>query len=229
MTEPSKSLTDPKSAPETANSAMQLLARLSERAQSPQLQPQRRTGGPSDSIKGVALAGWTIIGLFFGVFGAWAFSAPLNGAVVANGVIKVEGNRKSIQHLDGGIVKELRVRDSDKVKAGDVLIVLDDNQARAEYEVLTQQYYVLRITEERLRAEYSRMNQVNLPADLADVADDPDVKNIWRGQIHQFESRLTAVEGQRKVLREKIAQLQSQIKGSEGQLKSYRAQYESTQ
>jgi HlyD family type I secretion membrane fusion protein len=229
MTEPSKSLVDPKSAREMANNAMQLLTKLSERAQSPQLQPQRRTGGPSDSIKGVALAGWTIIGLFFGVFGAWAVSAPLNGAVVANGVIKVEGNRKSIQHLDGGIVKELRVRDSDKVKAGDILIVLDDNQARAEYEVLTQQYYVLRITEERLRAEYTRTNQVNLPAEFADLADDPDVKYIWRAQIHQFESRLTAVEGQRKVLREKIAQLQSQIKGSEGQLKSYRAQYDSTQ
>src|SRR5215212_3189568 len=134
MTDPGKSLIDPNSARETANSAMQLLAKLSERAQSPQLQPQRRTGGPSDSIKGVALAGWTIIGLFFGVFGAWAISAPLNGAVVANGVIKVESNRKSLQHLDGGIVKELRVKEGDKVSAGDVLVVLDDTQARAEFE-----------------------------------------------------------------------------------------------
>jgi len=152
MADPSKSLVDQKTARETANSAMELLARLNERARASQrlsertqssqsqLPPQRRTGGPSDSIKGVALAGWVIIGLFFGVFGAWAVSAPLNGAVVANGVIKVEGNRKSIQHLDGGIVKELRVKDSDKVNAGDVLIVLDDNQARAEYEVLTQQF-----------------------------------------------------------------------------------------
>ena len=91
---------------------------------------------------GVALAGWLIIAMFFGVLGTWAVTAPLNGAVVATAVVKVEGNRKSVQHLDGGIVKELRVKEGDKVKAGDVLIVLDDTQARAEFEVLSQQYVV---------------------------------------------------------------------------------------
>jgi multidrug efflux pump subunit AcrA (membrane-fusion protein) len=60
---------------------------------------------PSDSIGRIALAGWLIIGLFFGGVGAWATTAPLNGAVVANAVVKVDGNRKSIQHLDGGIIK----------------------------------------------------------------------------------------------------------------------------
>src|SRR5215213_4248822 len=157
--------------PGAAINPMPLLAQLSERSRSLGRPIAPGTPRPSESIRKVALAGWIIIGLFFGVFGAWAISAPLNGAVVANGVIKVESNRKSIQHLDGGIVKELRVRDSDKVQAGDVLIVLDDNQARAEYEVLTQQYYVLRITEERLRAEYSRTTEVNLPADLTEFAD----------------------------------------------------------
>ena len=62
-------------------------------------------------------------------------TAPLHGAVVGNAVVKVEGNRKSVQHLDGGIVKELRVKEGDKVNVGDVLIVLDETQARAEYEV----------------------------------------------------------------------------------------------
>src|SRR6266566_2977331 len=104
-------------------------------------------GAPSDSIKRVALAGWLIIAVFFGGIGSWAATAPLNGAVVGNAVVKVEGNRKSVQHLDGGIVKELRVKEGDKVNAGDVLIVLDESQARAEFEVLTQQYLVLRLTE----------------------------------------------------------------------------------
>src|SRR6185369_10582088 len=79
-------------------------------------------GAPSDSIKHVALAGWIIIGLFFGVIGSWAATAPLNGAVVGNAIIKVDGNRKSVQHLDGGIVKELRVKEGDNVKVGEALI-----------------------------------------------------------------------------------------------------------
>src|ERR1051325_10806813 len=110
-------------------------------------------GGPNDSMRGVSMAGWIIIGLFFGVLGTWAVTAPLNGAVVATGVVKVEGNRKSVQHLDGGIVKRMHVKEGDKVKANDVLITLDDTQARAEFEVLSQQFAVLRATEERLHTE----------------------------------------------------------------------------
>src|SRR5882757_5812847 len=94
---------------------------------------------PSDSIKRVAFAGWLIIAIFFGGIGTWAVTAPLNGAVVGNAVVKVEGNRKSVQHLDGGIVKELHVREGERVNVGDLLIALDDTQARAEYDVLTQQ------------------------------------------------------------------------------------------
>src|SRR6188474_3381887 len=89
-------------------------------------------GAPAldDSIRGVSTTGWFIIALFFGVLGTWAVTAPLNGAVVATAVVKVEGNRKSVQHLDGGIVKRMHVREGDKVKNEDVLITLDDTQAR---------------------------------------------------------------------------------------------------
>ena len=208
---------------------MQLLSRLSRRESSATAASAPAQNGPSDSARSAVIAGWTIIGLFFGVFGTWAISAPLNGAVVANGVIKVETNRKSVQHLDGGIVKELRVKEGDNVKAGDVLVVLDESQARAEHEVLSQQYLVLRLTEERLRTEYNRGAQLVLPDDLKNRANDPDVKNVWQGQIHQFESRLAAAEGQRKVIAEKISQLGSQITGGEAQVKSYQTQFESVQ
>ena len=110
--------------------------------------------GPSDSFRGSAMAGWLIILVFFGGFGTWSLTAPLNGAVVANGIVKVDGNRKSVQHLDGGIVKQLRVKEGDRVAVGDVLIVLDDTQARAEFDVFSEQFIVLRATEERLRAEF---------------------------------------------------------------------------
>ena len=143
-------------------------------------------------------------------------TAPLNGAVVANAVVKVEGNRKSVQHLDGGIVKELRVKEGDRVAADDVLIVLDDTQARAEHDVLSQQYLVLRATEERLKTELARQPELVMPEDFKARADDPNLPGIWRGQLHQFESRLAALAGQRNVIKEKIAQLEAQITGGRG-------------
>jgi membrane fusion protein, type I secretion system len=189
-----------------------------------------RSGAPAvtDSMRSAAITGWAIIAIFFGAFGAWAVTAPLHGAVVANGFVRVEGNRKSIQHLDGGIVKELNVKEGDRVNAGDVLIVLDDSQARAEYNVLSQQFLVLRATEEGLKAELTGAASLTMPEDLkAAGIEYPDVTGIWNGQIHQFESRAAALAGQRNVIKEKIAQLQAQITGSEAQEKAYREQFES--
>ena len=208
---------------------MPLLAELSERYRGAGTPSASAPPRPSESIRKLALVGWLIIGLFFGVFGVWAMSAPLNGAVVATGVVKVESNRKSLQHLDGGIVKELRVKEGDKVRSGDPLVVLDDTQARAELEVFTQQYLVLRATEARLRTEYNRGTELTLPAEFKSRADDADFKEVWRSQVHQFESRRAALEGQRNVVDERIAQLQAQIKGAEAQLASYRTQLESVQ
>ena len=182
---------------------------------------------PSDACWRPAVAGWLIIALFFGGLGSWAATAPLNGAVVASGVIKVEGNRKSVQHIDGGSVKELRVGEGDHVAAGDVLIVLDDTQARAEYDVLSRQFVVLRATELRLMAEAADEAQLALPADLVGWKDDPHAASIWAGQVRQFESRRTALDGQAKVIAEKINQLRSQIEGGEAQVKSYTEQIES--
>jgi HlyD family type I secretion membrane fusion protein len=185
------------------------------------MQPPADGAAPSDSIGRVALAGWLIIALFFGGLGAWATTAPLNGAVVANAVVKVDGNRKSIQHLDGGIIKELRVKEGDRVNAGDILVVLDETQARAEYQVLSQEYIFLRATETRLWSEYNRRDAMVVPDELKATSEDAYFKEIWTGQVKQFDSRRTAIEGQRNVIREKINQLQSQITGTEAQVKSF--------
>jgi len=178
-------------------------------------------GAPSDSIGLVAMSGWLIIAIFFGGMGTWAVTAPLNGAVVANAVIKVDGNRKSVQHLDGGIVKELRVREGERVLAGDILVVLDETQAQAEYDVLSQEYAVLRATEARLAAELNHTAELAMPENLRARADEPYVESIWTGQVSQFNTRRAALEGQRNVIREKINQLGSQIVGGEAQVKSF--------
>lgn len=182
---------------------------------------------PSDSMWRPTLAGFAIIAAFFGGFGYWGATAPLNGAVIANGVIKVEGNRKSVQHLDGGIVREIRVKEGDKIRAGDVVIVLDDSQARAEFEVYSQQHLVLRATEERLKSELAGAAELAMPADLKARAADRNVTGVWDGQISQFQSRRASLEGQRKVIKEKIAQLEHQIVGTEAVLAAYRAQLQS--
>ncbi len=188
---------------------------------------KRKASTVSDSSWRPALAGWLIIAFFFGGLGTWAAIAPLNGAVVANGVVKVEGNRKSVQHLDGGIVKELRVKEGDHVAVGDVLVVLDDTQARAEYQVLSEEYVVLRASEVRLLTELAGGSEMVMPDELAVRRDDPYTTSIWSGQLKQFESRRAAIEGQRKVIGEKIHQLQSQIAGAEAQVKAYSEELDS--
>ncbi|TYO63880.1 HlyD family type I secretion periplasmic adaptor subunit [Bradyrhizobium hipponense] len=184
-------------------------------------------GAPSDSIRHVALAGWLIIAVFFGGIGTWALTAPLNGAVVASAVVKVDGNRKSVQHLDGGIVKELHVREGERVLAGDLLIVLDETQTRAEYEVLTQQHAMLRATEVRLLTELDHRSDLVLPSDLKARSGDPYFTSVWNGQLSEFESRRASLEGQGSVIREKINQLRSQIVGAEAQVKSFSDQISS--
>ena len=175
-------------------------------------------------MRGAATAGWAIIVLFFGVLGAWAMTAPLHGAVVANGIVKVEGNRRAVQHLEGGIVKELRVKDGVKVAAGDVLIVLDETQAQTEYEVLSRQALILRATEARLTAELVDGSAPVMPDIFKSTGSDPQAVEIWNAQLRQFDSRRAALEGQRIVIREKIAQLEHQIVGAQGQVKSYQGQ-----
>jgi HlyD family type I secretion membrane fusion protein len=182
---------------------------------------------PAESALRPTVAGWLIIATFFGALGAWATSAPLDGAVVSNGVIKVEGNRKSVQHLDGGIVKELHVKDGDRVKAGDILIVLDETQARAEFDVLSDQAVVLRATEARLLAELADVSELIMPLELTQKEGGSSTRNIGLGQIRQFESRRAAIEGQRRVIGEKIHQLQSQIAGAVAQVKAYTEQIKS--
>ena len=204
--------------------------------------PDRLPGYPGDSHLAVsygstmdnsarkyAIIGWIILLVFFGVLGGWAAMAPLNGAVVSQAVVKVEGNRKTLQHLDGGIVKELRIQDGDHVNTGDTMIVLDDTQARAEFKIYSEQHLNLRATEARLLAELNRAETLNPPPEIAQNLSDPDVATVWNGQLKQFENRRAALAGEHKVVAEKIHQLESQIAGGEQQVTAYQAQLDSTQ
>jgi membrane fusion protein, epimerase transport system len=172
---------------------------------------------PSDSARGPIVTGLVVLVAFFAGLGGWAAYAPLNGAVVAQAVVKVEGNRKSIQHLDGGIVKQLLVEEGQHVKAGQTVVVLDDTQARAMVLMLSQQYDVYRAEQARLVAERDGAAEVIFPSELEARRTNPDVRMLLDGQAKQFEIRRKALSGQTSVLQQRIQELQEQIKGSKAQ------------
>jgi HlyD family type I secretion membrane fusion protein len=163
------------------------------------------------------IAGLTVLSAVFLGLGGWAACAPLTGAVVAPAVVKVEGNRKTIQHLDGGIVKELLVKEGDRVEPGQTVVVLEDTQARASAEVLAQQYDALRAQEARLLAERDDDEAIDFPDELASRRDDPNVAKLLSAEEKQFDIRRIGLTGQISVLRQKVEQLREQIRGSEAQ------------
>ncbi|HWP86362.1 MAG TPA: hypothetical protein VNM70_00685, partial [Burkholderiales bacterium] len=181
-----------------------------------------------DSAKSAMIAGAAIMAAFFVGLGGWAAFAPLNSAAVAPAVVKVEGNRKSVQHLEGGIVKELRVREGDKVASEQTLILLDDTQARAAVDVFSKQYDELTAQEARLIGERDGAAAVQFPQALIARRAEPDVAAIIAGQTNLFKSRRTTLTGTIDVLRKKISQTQEQIVGLEGQAAAYKRQLQST-
>ncbi len=176
--------------------------------------------GPSDSARGSIVAGIAILAVFFGGLGTWAFLAPLNGAIIGEAVVKVEGNRKSVQHMDGGIVRDVRVQDGARVGLGDVLVVLDDTGLAAERDVLLRQQAVLRATEARLAAELSGSATIGFPAGM----DSPAMAAAMAAQQQEFDTRRTALAGEVRILEQRIAQLDEQISGYEAREASTRAQ-----
>jgi len=184
----------------------------------------RRLGATEDSIptndKPERLIGLLILLLAFGGFTTWAMLAPLEGAAVAPGVIAVESARKTVRHLDGGIVSEIRVREGDRVNEGDVLIRLDDTEASAQLEIARGQFLALRAQEARLIAERDDLANIPFPPDLLAADDDPRLAEAIAGEQRVFEERRRSLRGEQQVLEQRRDQLQEQIRGLEALIAS---------
>jgi len=167
--------------------------------------------------------GYGILLVVFGGFGGWAALAPLDSAAVAPGVITVQNYRRTVQHLEGGIVQALHVREGQFVKAGDVLIDLEGTQFRAELDSLGVQQATLRAQEARLLAERDRRAVVKYPATDVLPATDPRMIEARQGQQTLFVARRRAYEGEVSVLRQSSNQLRAQITGLESVQASKRA------
>ncbi|HFL2186059.1 TPA: HlyD family type I secretion periplasmic adaptor subunit [Pseudomonas putida] len=163
------------------------------------------------SDRGIRRLGLTIVFVTFGIFGTWAAFAPLSNAVHGSGVVTVQNYRKTVQHLEGGIVKELHARDGDLVKKGDPLIVLDESQLSAEYESTRNQLIVARYKEARLRAERDGLDAI--PAVEMEGTDSARAGEALNGELQVFTARHNSLQGEISVNRERIEQMKQQIVG----------------
>lgn len=160
---------------------------------------------------------WIVIVVFFGLGGLWSVTARLDQGAVAPGVIAVASNRKVVQHLEGGLVKELRVREGDLVTEGVVLLRVDDTQARASAEVVRKQLAAALAEEARLVAERDFAETVTFPAEVSEVRDDPLVARAVADQVAAFNERRNNLLGQQTILEARIQQIREVMTGTEGE------------
>jgi HlyD family secretion protein len=146
--------------------------------------------------------------------GGWATFTMISGAVIAPGQLVVESDVKKVQHPTGGVVGELRVRDGARVKAGDILIRLDDTQTRANLDIVLKALDELSARRARDEAERDGGRAIAFPADLMlRKAVDPTVQHLIEGETRLFSARVAGREGQKAQLRERVLQLRQEIKG----------------
>lgn len=160
--------------------------------------------------------GFWIVFITFGVFGSWAAFAPLDSAAYAPGVVTVQTYRKTVQHLEGGIVKDVLAHDGDIVKKDDPIIVLDDAQLKAEYETTYSQLIAAKAMEARLRAERDGLSEIDFGQLLP--ANTPRGEEARNSETQVFNARRYSRLGEISVLQERIGQLNQQIKGTDAMI-----------
>lgn len=179
--------------------------------------PEKPPEDPTDTFElpiVPARIGLIVVGLFFGVLGTWSALAPLASAIVAPGTVVVESNRKAVQHLEGGIVEEILVQNGDSVQAGDVLLRLDETQARANADMLLNQYHNHLAVEARLIAELEEHEQIVFPETLLQAASARStVQSVLDGQERQFIERKRSLKNQILILETRIEQFRQEIAG----------------
>ena len=171
------------------------------------------------SIRHHAVAGLVIVAILAGGVGGWAGTMKLSGALIAPGSVVVDSNVKKVQHPTGGIVGELRARDGDRVKAGDVVVRLDDTVTRANLAIVTKGLNELAARKARLESERDGAATITFPAELMVRVNDPDAISAMESERRLFDLRRSARVGQKEQLRQRIEQLKEEVRG-------YRAQQE---
>ncbi|UQR62819.1 HlyD family type I secretion periplasmic adaptor subunit [Bradyrhizobium sp. C-145] len=173
-----------------------------------------------DSIKFHLVLGLGIVLVLVVGFGGWASTVLISGALIAPGQIVVESNVKKVQHPTGGVVGEVRARDGDVVKAGDIVVRLDDTVTKANLAIVTKNLDAAQARAARLQAEQRGVDKIEFPQSLIERADDPDVRVLLSAETKLFDVRVNGRTGQKAQLRERITQLNEEIAGLSAQEKA---------
>jgi HlyD family secretion protein len=170
------------------------------------------------SLRRHLLIGLGAVLVLAGIIFGWGGLTEISGAVIAQGKLVVDSNVKKVQHPTGGVVGTLNVKDGDRVKKGDVVVRLDETQARANLAIVTKALDEMDARQARLEAERDGAAKVSFPAELVARAKEPDVAQAMTSEQRLFEMRRSAREGQKAQLLEQIDQLRQQIAGSDEQV-----------
>jgi HlyD family secretion protein len=169
--------------------------------------------GARHSIRLHLIFGLAVVIVLAGGFGGWASTVQISGALIAPGSVVVDSNVKKVQHPTGGVVGEVRVRDGDVVKAGDIVVRLDDTVTKASLAIVVKTLNGLYARAARLEAEQRGETKLSFPPQLTDRAGDPDVQNVMVSESKLFEVRVHGRAGQKAQLRERVLQLNEEIGG----------------
>jgi HlyD family secretion protein/epimerase transport system membrane fusion protein len=183
------------------------------------------TSTPKGLLRSPIIAGYVVVILFFGGLGTWVALAHIASAVIAAGVVSPDGSRKTVQHLEGGIISEIMVDDGDSVETGDPLVVLQETQARASFQVLQGQRRLLAAKLARLLTEQAEHEAVKFPDWILSLeAEDPEVAQILDAQRDVFAARFDAFQGRKDIGGKRVAELEEEITGLKSQIDSQRQQ-----
>ncbi len=166
--------------------------------------------------KQIRVIGVLILVSTLGFFGVWGYFAPIDGAAMAPGVVAVKSHKKTVQHLDGGIVNQLFVKDGDIVNEGDLLLTLDGTENKAQLEIARGQFITLGAQVARLEAERDGAKNIKYPASLEDTTDER-IAEAKKTEGQLFLARKNAHEGEMAVLTQRIGQLSSKVQGYKSQ------------
>nr|HPG88067.1 HlyD family type I secretion periplasmic adaptor subunit [Hyphomicrobium sp.] len=179
-------------------------------------QPAKAPGNPF-SVKRYVFIGFATIAALFGGIGGWATFTDMAGAVLAPGTVVVAGNIKKVQHPTGGVISEILVRNGDAVKAGDIVVRLDETVTRASLQLVTKQIDELNGRLARLIAERDDDSAVHFKPELLERAAEPDIAEILKGEQKLFEARRTTRANQKQQLGERITGLRQEASGNTAQ------------
>ncbi|MFN4090750.1 MAG: HlyD family type I secretion periplasmic adaptor subunit [Alphaproteobacteria bacterium] len=172
-------------------------------------------------LKGTVTFGFVLIGMFFGIFGIWAAWADLETAAIASGQVMVGSNRKVVQHLEGGIVRQIRVHEGARVEAGAPLVELQEAQPETTLEMVRVRLRHAAAREARLMAERDGLDTLSFPDWLrADAGRQPEIGEIVDAQTRIFASRRNSIDSQTSILRQRVAQYREEIAGLRAEIRS---------